>query len=75
MWTPLNGLTGCVKSKLLEGWLDQQVFAAKSLRESLQRIDGAGIIARMIQLRCFAWQKYSVPSPIHNDTNHKLIRY
>lgn len=47
----------------------------RRVRESLQRVDGAGIIARMIQLRCIARQKYSVPAPVHIDTNHKLIRY
>ncbi|CDQ77159.1 unnamed protein product [Oncorhynchus mykiss] len=48
------------------------------VRESFRRVDGAGIIARMIQLCCIARQKYSVPAPlslVHIDTNHKLIRY
>ena len=50
----------------------------RRVRESLQSVDGAGIIARMIQLRCVARQKYSVPGPlslVHIETNHKLIRY
>lgn len=49
----------------------------KRVRLSLQRVDGAGIIARMIQLRCIARRRYSVPAPlslVHIDTNHKLIR-
>ena len=32
------------------------------VRDSLQRVDGAGITARMIQLRSIAWQKYPVPA-------------
>ncbi|CDQ62133.1 unnamed protein product [Oncorhynchus mykiss] len=50
----------------------------RRVRESLQRVDGAGIVARMIQLRCIALQKYSVPAPlslVHIDTNHTLISY
>ena len=50
----------------------------RRVTESLQRVDGAGIIARMIQLHCIAWQKYSVPAPlslVHTDTNHTCIRY
>ncbi len=49
----------------------------KRVRLSLQRVDGAGIIARMIELRCIARRSYSVPAPlslVHIDTNHKLIR-
>ncbi|XP_013854996.1 uncharacterized protein LOC106510817 [Austrofundulus limnaeus] len=45
---------------------------------SLQRVDGAGIISRMIQLSCIARRTYCVPAPlsvVHVDTNHKLIRY
>lgn len=47
------------------------------IRRSLQRVDGAGIIARMVQLSCIARRTYSVPAPlslVHIDTNHKLIR-
>lgn len=49
----------------------------KRVKMSLQRVDGAGIIARMIQLRCIARRSYSVPAPlslVHIDSNHKLIR-
>lgn len=45
---------------------------------SLQRVDGAGVLSRRIQLSCVARRKYSVPAPlslVHIDTNHKLIRY
>lgn len=45
----------------------------KRVRLSLQSVDGA----RMIQLRCIARRRYSVPAPlslVHIDTNHKLIR-
>ena len=47
----------------------------RRVRKSLQSVDGAGIIARMIQLCCIARQKYSVPahlSLVHIDTNQKL---
>jgi hypothetical protein len=50
----------------------------KRVRGSLQWVDGAGIIARMIELHCIALQKYFVPAPlslVHIDTNHKLISY
>lgn len=49
----------------------------RRVKLSLQRVDGAGIIARMIQLSCIARRAYSVPAPlslVHIDTNHKLIR-
>lgn len=49
----------------------------KRVKMSLQRVDGAGIISRMIQLSCIARRKYCVPAPlslVHIDTNHKLIR-
>ncbi|XP_051974469.1 uncharacterized protein LOC127637440 [Xyrauchen texanus] len=45
---------------------------------SLQRVDGAGVLSRMVQLSCVARRTYSVPAPlslVHIDTNHKLIRY
>ncbi|XP_026119160.1 uncharacterized protein LOC113098348 [Carassius auratus] len=48
------------------------------VKSSLQRVDGAGIISRIIQLTCIARRTYSVPAPlslVHVDTNHKLIRY
>ncbi|KAL0969694.1 hypothetical protein UPYG_G00230990 [Umbra pygmaea] len=50
----------------------------RRVKLSLQRVDGAGIISRMIQLTCIARRTYSVPAPlslVHIDTNHKLIRY
>ncbi|CAL8406601.1 unnamed protein product [Arctogadus glacialis] len=50
----------------------------RRVKMSLQRVDGAGIIARMVQLSCIARRTYSVPAPlslVHIDTNHKLIRY
>ena len=49
----------------------------RRVKMSLQRVDGAGIIARMVQLSCIARRTYSVPAPlslVHIDTNHKLIR-
>ncbi|KAG1928590.1 hypothetical protein F2P79_023572 [Pimephales promelas] len=50
----------------------------KRIKMSLQRVDGAGVISRMVQLSCIARRTYSVPAPlslVHIDTNHKLIRY
>nr|XP_054592651.1 uncharacterized protein LOC107395925 isoform X1 [Nothobranchius furzeri] len=44
----------------------------------MHRVDGAGILARMIQLGFVARRSYCVPAPlslVHIDTNHKLIRY
>ncbi|XP_016522843.1 uncharacterized protein LOC103132387 [Poecilia formosa] len=50
----------------------------KRVQMSLQRVDGAGIISRMVQLSCNSRRQYCVPAPlslVHIDTNHKLIRY
>lgn len=50
----------------------------RRVERSLQRVDGAGVISRMVQLSCIARRTYSVPAPlslVHIDTNHKLIRY
>lgn len=47
------------------------------VKRSVQRVDGAGVVARMVQLNCIARRTYSVPAPLsllHIDTNHKLIR-
>lgn len=49
----------------------------RRVKMSLQRVDGAGVLSRMIQLSCVARRTYSVPAPlslVHIDTNHKLIR-
>uniref|UniRef100_A0A3B3YEH5 Uncharacterized protein n=2 Tax=Poecilia mexicana TaxID=48701 RepID=A0A3B3YEH5_9TELE len=49
----------------------------KRVQMSLQRVDGAGIISRMVQLSCISRRQYCVPAPlslVHIDTNHKLIR-
>lgn len=46
------------------------------VKASMQRVDGAGILARMFQLGFVARRIYSVPAPlslVHVDTNHKLI--
>lgn len=45
---------------------------------SMHRVDGAGVLSRMINLRCVVRRTYTVPYPkymVHIDTNHKLIRY
>nr|XP_023660474.1 uncharacterized protein LOC111840163 [Paramormyrops kingsleyae] len=50
----------------------------KRIKSAMHQIDGAGIVSRMIQLRCIARRTYSVPAPLsllHIDTNHKLIRF
>lgn len=49
----------------------------RRLRASMHRVDTAGIVSRMSQLRCVVRRTYSVPGPrslMHVDTNHKLIR-
>lgn len=48
------------------------------IRASMHRVDTAGIVSRMSELRCVVRRTYSVPGPrslVHIDTNHKLIRY
>ncbi|XP_057187724.1 uncharacterized protein zgc:174680 [Triplophysa rosa] len=48
------------------------------VKASMQRVDGAGILARMVQLGFVARRTYSVPAPlslVHVDTNHKLITF
>lgn len=45
--------------------------------DSMHRVDSAGILSRMTQLRCVVRRIYSVQGPlhlVHIDTNHKLIR-
>lgn len=47
------------------------------VRASMHRVDTAGIVSRMSELRCVVRRTYSVPGPrslMHIDTNHKLIR-
>lgn len=47
------------------------------VKDAMYRVDGAGILARMMQLRFVARRSYCVPAPlslVHVDTNHKLIR-
>lgn len=46
--------------------------------DSMHRVDSAGILSRMTQLRCVVRRTYSVQGPlhlVHIDSNHKLIRY
>ncbi|KAK0133134.1 hypothetical protein N1851_031490 [Merluccius polli] len=48
------------------------------VKSSVQRVDGAGVFARMMHVGFVAHRTYSVPAPlslVHIDTNHKLIRY
>lgn len=48
------------------------------VRASMHRVDTAGIVSRMSELRCVVRRTYSVPGPrslVHIDTNHKLIRW
>lgn len=47
------------------------------VKDTMHRVDGAGILSRMIQLRFVTRRSYCVPAPlslVHVDTNHKLIR-
>lgn len=49
----------------------------RRVRASMHRVDTAGIVLRMSELRCVIRRTYSVPGPrslMHIDTNHKLIR-
>ncbi|XP_059892813.1 uncharacterized protein LOC132446501 isoform X2 [Gadus macrocephalus] len=44
----------------------------------MHRLDAAGILSRLARLGCTVRRSYSVRGPlalVHNDTNHKLIRY
>ncbi|XP_063060690.1 uncharacterized protein LOC134453871 [Engraulis encrasicolus] len=46
--------------------------------KSMHRVDGFGVVQRMMRLGCVVRRTYSVPAPLsllHVDTNHKLIRY
>lgn len=48
------------------------------VKASMKRVDGAGILARMMQVGFVARRTYCVPAPlslVHIDTNHKLIRF
>ncbi|KAG9283128.1 hypothetical protein AMEX_G1866 [Astyanax mexicanus] len=48
------------------------------VKATMHRVDGAGVLARMIQLGFVARRSYCVPAPlslVHVDTNHKLIRF
>lgn len=48
-----------------------------SVWDSMHRVDFAGILSRMTQLRCVIRRTYSVQGPlhlVHIDTNHKFIR-
>ncbi|XP_016326655.1 uncharacterized protein LOC107676593 [Sinocyclocheilus anshuiensis] len=48
------------------------------MKASMRQVDGAGILARMVQLGFIARRSYSVPAPlslVHVDTNHKLITF
>lgn len=43
----------------------------------MHRVDSAGTLARLTQLRCVVRRTYSVQGPlhlVHKDANHKLIR-
>ena len=63
-----------VKGELLTRGIRVQWHRVKA---SMQRMDGAGILATMIQLGFVSRRSYCVPAPlslVHVDTNHKLIR-
>uniref|UniRef100_A0A8C5FJ24 Integrase core domain-containing protein n=1 Tax=Gadus morhua TaxID=8049 RepID=A0A8C5FJ24_GADMO len=65
-----------IKARMPHAAMEHRI-SWRRVKMSLQRVDGAGIIARMVQLSCIARRTYSVPAPlslVHIDTNHKLIR-
>ncbi|XP_076864079.1 uncharacterized protein LOC143516417 [Brachyhypopomus gauderio] len=48
------------------------------IKESMHRVDAAGVLERMTKLGCIVRRTYFVQHPlslVHVDTNHKLIRY
>ncbi|KAL1022511.1 hypothetical protein UPYG_G00028670 [Umbra pygmaea] len=52
------------------------IVQRRRVRESLQRVDSAGVLSR--RRTAIAWRAYSVPHPNfiwHVDGNHKLIRW
>lgn len=82
----LDGIVRSIKSRmphagyrLVKGELMARGFRVQwhRVKATMQRVDGAGILARMIQLGFIARRTYCVPAPlslVHIDTNHKLIR-
>ncbi|KAL7853510.1 hypothetical protein AOLI_G00203540 [Acnodon oligacanthus] len=47
------------------------------IKESMHRVDAAGVLERMTELGCIVRRTYFVQHPlslVHVDTNHKLIR-
>ena len=48
------------------------------IRESMRRVDPAGVLLRSLEMRITQRRSYRVPGPLalwHIDGNHKLIRY
>ena len=64
----------------MRGFLSSQGFRIQwdRIRNSMWRIDPAGLILRSLQLNIVSRRKYSVAGPLalwHMDGNHKLIRW
>lgn len=60
-----------VKGELLARGIRVQWHRVKA---TMQRVDGAGVLARMIQVGFVSRRSYCVPAPlslVHVDTNHK----
>ena len=48
------------------------------IRESIRRVDPAGVLLRSVEMQITQRRRYQVPGPLalwHIDGNHKLIRY
>ena len=48
------------------------------IRESMRRVDPAGVLLMSLEMRITQRRRYQVPGPLalwHIDGNHKLIRY
>ncbi|XP_077419460.1 uncharacterized protein LOC144050240 isoform X2 [Vanacampus margaritifer] len=76
----VSGITRKMTDQSNSSSLQQQGHRVQwqRIRESMHRVDTAGIVLRMSALRCVVRRTYSVPGPrslMHIDTNHKLIRY
>lgn len=65
--------------RMVKGCLQAQGHRVQwdRIKESMHRVDAAGVLERMTQLGCIVRRTYFVQGPlslVHVDTNHKLIR-
>lgn len=66
--------------KRMTGFLRSRGLRVQQLRirESIRRVDPAGVLLRSLEMRITQRRRYQVPGPLalwHIDGNHKLIRY